>query len=147
MTENKSNSEVEGLKKDQMLQQQDLVKQMLDIEEKRIESIDKKTENAKLFILKSDEADQRQYLFQMERLRNQENENKRKHKLVKTIIIGGGLFVIAFLGILCWFAFNGDKAQSDNAIKCFSFLFTAVGGYGVFQGTFAAIKKLLNKDS
>lgn len=137
----KDKPEITNNKETPFLQQQVLIKQMLEIEQKRIESLDQKTKVAELFIIKNDEADQRQYDFQIKRLKNQDSANKRNHNLAKGMLIGGGLFTALFISTLLYFVFTGDTIQSSNALEFLKIIGTGLAGYGVFSAIISAIRK------
>jgi len=121
-----------------------LVKEMLDVERRRIESMDKKTEMQLKFIEASDSSDERQYHYQMARLTSEDVDRNRKHSLVRVIILGGGGLLFLGTAVLIGMMFWGNPIQSALAVSIFEKLLIGLGGYGVFSGLASMIRKLVN---
>lgn len=121
-----------------------LIKDMLDVERQRIDSMDKKTETARMWIKASDDADKRQFEYQMARLAGENAENERRHRLGRAVVLGGGMASICIITLLVGFMFFGSSEQSALAMECLKLLFVGIGGYGVIAGLLSLSKKLIS---
>jgi hypothetical protein len=119
---------------------------LVDLEKKRIESFNRRTDVARYAIEMNDAADKRQFEYRMAELDAGRTASQRRHALARTISIGIGLGGGAIIALLLWMAFFGTSDQSDMAIKIFVILGIAIGGYGAIEAVIRAITKLLKDD-
>jgi hypothetical protein len=119
----------------------DLMQRLLEIEKSRIESADKRTGVMRFFIEKNDEADKRQYDFQIKKLEIDEDSSLRQHKLSLIVLVIGSILLTAFISVLMWFCFAGTEKESLLAQAMLKGLFAALGGYGVIS----AFKNVLKR--
>ncbi|HUB15784.1 MAG TPA: hypothetical protein VMB34_27810, partial [Acetobacteraceae bacterium] len=121
----------------------DLLRRVLEVEQQRIESTNRRTDVALQAVKASDESDRRQFEFQMEKLHTDERSGLRRDGLAKTVVLGigafGGIVVSLFLGM----AFFGSAAQSAMALDILGKLAVGGGGYGIIAGIINLVRRLL----
>jgi hypothetical protein len=115
----------------------------LQIERQRIDSYNRRTEVASQAVAANNEADKRQFDFQMAKLSSEDAASKRKDSLAQVVVIGLGLFGIAVIALFLVMAFFGSPAQSAIALQILKVLGVGSGGYGVISGLTGLIKRLM----
>ena len=110
-----------------------LIQAQLDIERRRIESSDRRTEAIREVVRVADAADQRQHEFHLRRLENEEHSSRRRHQLTRQIVYWGGASVLLVLGLLLAMLFFGDEGQIESALAFLKVLGIALGGGGVLH--------------
>ena len=107
--------------------------QALDIERRRIESSDRRTEAFREAIRAANDAVQRQHEFHIRQLENEENSSQRRHQLTRKIVYWGGASVLLVLALLLAMLFFGDEGQIESALAFLKVLGIALGGGGVLH--------------
>jgi hypothetical protein len=124
-----------------------VLRELIEVERARIESTNKRTENARMLIEATDASDKRQYEYHMTKLTTEDAHNLRKHNLAKGVISVGGGVICLVVFVLLWAMFWGNQTQSDLAFNLIRILGIGVGGYGVFSGLINAIKRLIAENT
>jgi hypothetical protein len=78
---------------------------LIDLERQRIDSNNRRTEVTRYAIETNDAADQRQFDFQMAKLRSEDHNNERRHSLAANISIYAGVASAVILALLLGMAF------------------------------------------
>lgn len=134
---------IEDTRQQELLPPADLLRRVLEIEQQRIDSTNRRTDVALQAVKASDESDRRQFEYQMEKLHSEERAGVRRDSLAKIVVSGAGVFsagvVVLFLGM----AFFGTAQQSDIAMKILGTLAIGGGGYGVISGLTNLVRRLL----
>ena len=110
-----------------------LLQAQLDIERRRIESYDRRTEAFREATRAADAADQRQHEFHMRRLENEEDSSRRRHQLARRVVYWGGASVLLVGTALLVMLFFGDERQSGSALALIKALGMALGGGGALH--------------
>lgn len=110
-----------------------LLQAQLDIDRRRIESQDRRTEVISEVIRAADAADQRQHEFHMRRLEDEEKADQRRHQLARGVLYLGGLGALLVGGWLLGMLFFGDERQSESALALIKVLGIALGGGGALH--------------
>ena len=110
-----------------------LLQAQLDIERRRIESNDRRTETILEAVRAADAAVRRQHDFQIRRLENEEHSSRRRHQLTRQIVYWGGASVLLVLALLLAMLFFGDEGQIESALAFLKVLGIALGGGGVLH--------------
>ena len=116
---------------------------LIDLERQRIESTNRRTEVIRYAIETNDAADKRQFDFQMAKLQNDADASRRRHRLARNAILGGGAVVVVVVGFLLDMTFFGTPEQSSMALAILRTLGIGLGGYGVIGGIVATIRRAL----
>jgi hypothetical protein len=112
------------------------------LERERIESTNRRTEVARLFIETSDTSDKRQFDYRMAKLTADSESDRRNHGLARTVTFIASGFGIAVLALLLVMSFFGNQEQSERAIQVLMVLGIGTGGYGLIEGISRGIGKL-----
>lgn len=115
---------------------------MVDLEKQRIESFNRRTDVVRYAIETNDAADKRQYEYQMAKLAAETNAAESRHRLMRTLTIGGGAVVTVTVGILRGIAFWGNPTQSEMSLTILKVLGTGAAGYGIVNGAQAVLRRL-----
>ena len=115
---------------------------LINLERERIESADRRTEVARLFIDTSDTSDKRQFDYRMAKLSADDESDRRNHGLARIVTFIASGLGIAVLALLLVMAFFGSKEQSETAIQVLKVLGIGAGGYGFIEGIIRGIGKL-----
>ena len=121
-----------------------LVREQIEIEHRRIESNDRRTEIIRDAIKASTAAEELQYKYHMARLESDERVSQSRHLLAKKVIYVGGGVLIVVAALLFWMLFFGDPTQTSTAKELLSALGIAVGGGGVLHLLSRAMRRLFN---
>ena len=119
--------------------------QALDIERRRIESSDRRTEAFREAIRAANDAVQRQHEFHIRQLENEENSSQRRHQLTRKIVYWGGASVLLVLALLLAMLFFGDEGQIESALAFLKVLGIALGGGGVLHLLHRVLRWLLER--
>ena len=114
------------------LQQEEVMHRLLDLEQARIESINHRTDLARMAVEAHDAADKRQFDFHTQRLHMAGSERLANRRLLQKVLWAAGIpLTIIVFGFLYMMFFGTDR-QSDMAIKLLEIGASAVGGVGIF---------------
>lgn len=117
----------------------------LDIERRRIESNDRRTEMYREAIQAANDAARRLHEFHTRRLENEENSSQRRHQLTRKIVYWGGASVLLVLALLLAMLFFGDEGQIESALAFLKVLGIALGGGGVLHLLHRVLRWLLER--
>ncbi len=91
----------------------------------------------------SNEADKRQFEFQMAKLSSEDSATKRRDNLARTVVIGVGIGGFAVVGLFLGMAFFGSPAQSQIALNILKVGAVGGGGYGIINGLVSLVRRLM----
>lgn len=111
--------------------QLDLFRKSLEVELRRIESHDRRTELGHAFVKMQDTADERQYNFHTEKLRYDNERSARLYSLARNLFGVGGLFSVIYLAFVIIMMFYGTPDQQKSAETLLRYTAAAIGGGGV----------------
>jgi hypothetical protein len=114
----------------------------LQIERQRIDSYNRRSEVASQAVAASNEANKRQFEYQMAKLAAEESASKRKDVLARIVVIGLGIFGVILASLFLIMAFFGNAAQSTIALQILKVLGVGGGGYGIISGLASLIRRL-----
>jgi hypothetical protein len=115
---------------------------LFDLEKRRIESYNRRTDVARYAIEMNDAADKRQFEYRMAELQADESKSVRRHGLAKNIALGGGIAGAIVIALLLVMAFFGSEQQRSIALYIFAILGIGIGGYGAIGTAVRAVSKL-----
>lgn len=125
--------------------QVNLFESLRDIEQKRIESQDRRTAVASQAIEATNVADQRQYDYHVEKLRRDDEDRKNRHK--SGVKFAWALFIVAvvFIGLFFTMIFFGNDAQQTMATEILRTIGTGLGGFGICWFLLSGFRRMLPK--
>ena len=123
-----------------------LVKQLADIEGRRIGVQEGKNQVAMRALEVNEKSDLRQFEFHRERLASNEQDRKRSHTLARLVILYGGGAVLLIVALILGMAFFGDTAQSEIAMTMVKEGAKWVGGAGFIFMVATGLRRLLRSD-
>lgn len=109
----------------------DRIERLFDIEQRRIESQNRRWDVASQVIEAADAADKRQHELGLKQLESNERIEKSRLALASKAAIGVGGPVVVTLAVILCMAFFGSNAQADSAKQSIVRIFTALGGGGL----------------
>ncbi len=115
----------------------------LQIERERIDSENRKTQVAIQAVAADDEADKRQFEFEMAKLAVEDSASKRRDDFTRLVVMAFGSFVAVVTGLFLLMAFFGNAAQSAIALEILKVLAVGGGGYGLISGLAGFIRRLM----
>ena len=121
-----------------------LVREQLEIEHRRIESNNQRTEIIRDAIKASTAAEELQYKYHMARLESDERVSQSRHLLAKRVVYVGGGVLIVVAALLFWMLFFGHPNQTATAKELLGALGIAVGGGGALHLLSRAMRRLFN---
>jgi len=121
----------------------DTLQQMLNIEQQRIESINRRTDVALQAVKASDESDRRQFEFQMAKLDRDAEADKRRHGLAKMVTLWFGVIAVAVLSLFVYLMFFGSAGQSEIALQFLSTLAKGAAGFGIGTAVLNILQKAM----
>ena len=127
------------------LTQVNLFESLRDIEQKRIESQDRRTAVTSQAIEATNVADQRQYDYHVEKLRRDDEDRKDRHK--SGVKFAWALFIAAavFIGLFFTMVFFGNDTQQTMATEILRTVGTGLGGFGICWFLLSGFQRILPK--
>ena len=109
----------------------DRIERLFDIEQRRIESQDRRWNVLSQVIEATDTSDKRQHELGLKQLESNERIEKARLALASKVAIGVGGLVVVTLAVILSMIFFGSNAQADTAKQSIVRIFTALGGGGL----------------
>jgi hypothetical protein len=116
---------------------------LFDLERRRLESFNRRTEVARFAVDAGDAADKRQFDYRMARLKVEEEAGKRQDRIVRAALLWTGSVATILLVLLFGMIFIGTSEQRDIAERILITLGIGAGGYGVVGGIISGVRRLL----
>lgn len=107
------------------------IERLFDIEQRRIESQDRRWNVLSQVIEATDTSDKRQHELGLKQLESNERIEKARLALASKVAIGVGGLVVVTLAVILSMIFFGSNAQADTAKQLIAWIFTALGGGGL----------------
>ena len=104
---------------------------LLDLEQKRINTTNRRTEVAMRAVEASDAADQRQYDYHIKKLESDDSLERVRLSLGAKGAFGVGGSIILLLSLVLYMMFFGTETQASQARELLTWGFTALGGGGL----------------
>ena len=125
--------------------QVNLFESLRDIEQKRIESQDRRIAVASQAIEATNVADQRQFDYHVEKLRRDDEDRKNRHK--SGVKFAWALFIAVMVFIVLFFTiiFFGDDTQQTIATDILRTIGTGLGGFGICWFLSSGFRRMLPK--
>lgn len=118
---------------------------LLEIEEKRIDSYNKRTDLGHKIIEAQNDSDKRQFEAHMRKLGIDEESDQRRDSLAAKIFGGFGVFAAIVISFLLLMMFFGDADQIENAKNILGSVAQAAGGGALIYLIIAFTKWLTGK--
>lgn len=107
------------------------IERLFDIEQRRIESQNRRWDVASQVIEAADAADKRQHELGLKQLESNERIEKSRLALASKVAIGVGGLVVVTLAVILYMVFFGSNTQAVAARQLITWIFTALGGGGL----------------
>lgn len=107
------------------------IERLFDIEQRRIESQNRRWDVLSQVIEATNTSDQRQHELGLKQLESNERLEKARLALASKVAVGVGGLVAAILAVILCMVFFGSNAQADTAKQLITGIFTALGGGGL----------------
>ncbi len=122
--------------------QVNLFESFRDVEQKRIESQDRRTAVASQAIEATNVADQRQYDYHVEKLRRDDEDRKNRHKSGVNFA-WAFIAAVVFIGLFFTMIFFGNDTQQTIATEILRTIGTGLGGFGICWFLLSGFRRML----
>jgi hypothetical protein len=125
--------------------QLELLREALDVERERIRSTDRKTEVFRSAIEANVASSKQQFEFRMAKLDKEQEIDRSRLALAKTIVYIGTALASALGIMLIYMMFFGSEQQSALAEKLLATIVTGIAGFGFIYAATAAFRALVGR--
>ena len=122
-------------------------KQLLNLEQQRVASNNRRMEVAEKVIAAGEAAEKRQHEFHIERLRLGSSDRNDRHRSFMMLVWAAATVTVMFGGTAFYMLFFGEEIQRETAQDLLTVLGTAVGGGGALYGIRAMVQYLLERNT
>ena len=123
----------------------ELVKELIRVEDARIERDNRQAEIQEMALEISNEQDKRQADFHSQRIGLLDEADRRRIKLIGRILSWGTILVAVPAALFLYMVFYGNEAQSSNALAIIEKLGIGVAGYGVLSALIRGARAVANR--
>lgn len=117
--------------------------QLIELERRRIDRDNRRTQLAEKALELADDQDQRQFEYASEQRQREDRGEQRRFRLASFLSIGAFLVIAAVIGLTMWMAFFGDDVQRTTAQELGKTVLVGLAGFGVLSGLIRIVRSLL----
>ena len=117
--------------------------QLIELERRRIDRDNRRTQLAEKTLKFTDDQDKRQFEFASEQRQREDRDEQRRFRLASFLSVGAFLVIAAVIGLTMWMAFFGDDVQRAAARELGKNGLIGLAGFGVLSGLIRLVRSLL----
>lgn len=117
--------------------------QLIELERRRIDRDNRRTQLAEKTLKFADDQDKRQFEYASEQRQGEDRDEQRRFRLASFLSVGAFLVIAAVIGLTMWMAFFGDDVQRAAARELGKNGLIGLAGFGVLSGLIRLVRSLL----
>ena len=117
--------------------------QLIELEQRRIDRDNRRTQLAEKTLGFADDQDKRQFEYASKQRQREDRSEQRRFRLASFLSVGSFLVIAAIIGLTMWMAFFGDDAQRAAARELGKNGLIGLAGFGVLSGLIRLVRSLL----
>lgn len=117
--------------------------QLIELEKRRIDRDNRRTQLAEKTLEFADDQDKRQFEYASKQRQREDRSEQRRFRLASFLSVGSFLVIAVIIGLTMWMAFFGDDVQRIVARELGKNGLIGLAGFGVLSGLIRLVRSLL----